>query len=106
MPLSQLNNSLHISAIARLSLILSIIRILQNAASQSTYHLHSTRSIILNFTLGVWAFTVGIVEGCIDSTSFIVRKSLNMIMISWPFLYKALTSINIRIRSTKKKTTL
>ncbi len=50
----QFDQSLHVSAMARLSLISSIILSLQNEANETG--LYTTQSIVLNLTLGLWAF--------------------------------------------------
>lgn len=55
----QLQKSLHISAIARLSFISTILLTIQNGANNnSTYTLDNTTSyVLLNLTLGIWSFS-------------------------------------------------
>ena len=132
--LDQLHRSLHLSAIARTSLISSIVLSLKVASDHNI--LQHKACIVLNLSIGLWALTgmyvtirclkiilsanwthfcvcvcvcvfeilhdyffsnylwiVGIVQGCMNQ-AFSIRKALNMIMFSWPFLYKGYTSMH------------
>lgn len=82
--------SIYVSAIARLSMISTIIYTLKDAAERK--RLSGTTFIQLNFMLGLWAAAVGVSEGLFKGT-FVIRKALTMLMVSGPFFIKGFQSL-------------
>jgi len=82
------NKSIHISAIARLSLISSIASTLKVAAWKG--RLNEAPFVQLKYMLCAWAGLVGVASGFIDANliSFILQKAVYFMIFAWPIMYK------------------
>lgn len=95
---SSLNNlwfmkSIYISAASRLCLVWSIASALQEDLVTGNMLVKKSR-LHLQFLLGIWAVSVGILSGFIDAKLllFILQKSVYFMVFAWPIMLKGRNS--------------